>query len=92
MSETIYNLKIGDMIETTHGFGVITKITSKKYYYRVLSHKHSNRWDSEHGIERSTFWQMLDQAEEYNELKIHYSSDMKYRRKRKKIEVQDKEV
>jgi hypothetical protein len=32
----VYNLKVGDMISTDHGFGLITKITGRKYYYKVL--------------------------------------------------------
>ena len=90
MDKPIYNLKGGDMISTDHGFGVIIKITSTKYWYQVairndaLSGAHDG---FEHAISRKEFWNMIENKEKFNNVTIHYTSDMRYRRKRKAIEM-----
>ena len=83
-----YSLKVGDMFSTDHGFGLITKITSRKYYYRVISGKESEKGYGDFGMHREDFWRMADDAQTFNNLTLYYSPDMKYRRKRK-LEVQD---
>ena len=81
-----YSLKGGDMFSTDHGFGLITKITGRKYYYKVIVGKERNT--TQHGITREDFWKMLDDSQNYNNLTLYYGPNMKYRRKRK-IEMQD---
>ena len=57
-----YSLKVGDMFSTDHGFGLITKITSRKYYYRVIAGSESKKGYSDFGIPREEFWKMADDA------------------------------
>ena len=78
-----YSLKVGDMFSTDHGFGLITKITSRKYYYRVIAGSESKKGYSDFGIPREDFWKMAADAAAFNNLTLYYSPDMKYRRKRK---------
>ena len=85
----LYNLKVGDMISTDHGFGLITKITGRKYYYKVLYGR--DKSTAQHAVSREDFWQMAEDGQSFNNLIVHYSPDMRYRRKRK-IEMQEQKL
>ena len=81
-----YNLRVGDMFETNSGFGLITKVTSKKYYYKVVSSEQAIKGDS-YPIDKDRFWDIFVD-EDKEKVTIHYSPDMKYRRKKLIYEVQ----
>ena len=86
MIKEYYNLRVGDMFETKSGFGLITKVTSKKYYYTVISDE-KMMGAGPYPIEKERFWETLVD-EDKEDLTIHYSSDMRYRRKKLIYEVQ----
>jgi len=76
-----YGLKVGDLFSTDHGFGLITRITSRKYYYQVVGGKEKS--SAQYGLYRKDFWNMADDSAKFNNLVVHYSPETKYRRKRK---------
>jgi len=77
----MYSLKVGDMFSTDHGFGLITKITSRKYYYQIAAG--TKAYQSVYGVPRQEFWLMADDSVKFNNLTIHYGPEMRYRRRRK---------
>lgn len=83
--ECPYNLKIGDMIESGRGYGIVTKITAKHYHYNIFKHKtdcgRPPDFSFVHRVHRDTFWSAVDSPA--LSARVHYSLDMKWRRKRK---------
>ncbi len=82
MSEPIYNLRPGDLIESALGFGIIIKVTAKNIRYFYLADKNGRTPKNVDGaiIGKKSLWEKIDEGV----AKVHYSPNLKYRRKRKK--------
>jgi hypothetical protein len=82
MSEPIYNIRTGDLLESSKGFGIVVQVTSKNILYFYLADKHGGPVSNCDGakIEKQFLWEKIEEGE----ATLHYSPSMKYRRKRKK--------
>ena len=81
-NEPIYNLRPGDLLESSFGFGMITKVTARKVVYFYLADKHGRQVSNVDGasINKEELWQHIDAGN----ATVHYAPNVKYRRKRKK--------
>ena len=84
MSEPIYNIRTGDLLESPKGFGIVTQVTSKNIRYFYLADKNGGPVSNRDGakIAKEFLWEKIEEGEAI----LHYSPNMKYRRKRKKEE------
>ncbi len=66
-----YNAKVGDVVVTNIGSGLLIRETRQKWFYVTNNRKSS--------ISKEEFWNLVD----LGQMKIHYAEDKKYRRLKK---------